>query len=181
MGYTTDFDGSLKIKRPLSQKKRDYINLLGNTRRMKRDVNVLMELYKGKHGHPDSKPTDSPEVIYGVQGEFFAMEDNNFGQNGDKSVLDNNSPASTQPGLWCQWMITEDGKYLEWDGGEKFYNYIEWLEYLIKTFFIPWGNRLDGEIRWYGEDRDDVGKIKVRNNEVFVLEGQITYEDEFGG
>ena len=45
MGYHTDFEGSLRISRPLTEKERDYINLISNTRRMRRDVTKLMELY----------------------------------------------------------------------------------------------------------------------------------------
>jgi len=55
MGYTTDFEGSLVFDKPLNQKQREYINRISDTRRMKRDVNKLMELYKGKHGNPFAK------------------------------------------------------------------------------------------------------------------------------
>jgi hypothetical protein len=189
MGYTTDFDGSLKISRPLTQKQTKYINAINATRRMKRDVNKLMDTYKGKHGNPSAKDKTNAQEVYGHQGEFFAKDDGDFGQGDDGTVLDHNCPpgqvgfaqgrvAKGQPGLWCQWGVNEDGDVLQWDGGEKFYNYIEWLEYLIKNFFIPWGRKLNGEIYWYGEDRDDCGKIKVRNNEVFTFEGQIQYKDD---
>ena len=42
-----------------------------------------------------------------------------------------------KPSIWLQWEITkQDGKYyLEWDGGEKFYEYVKWLEYVIKYIF----------------------------------------------
>lgn len=36
------------------------------------------------------------------------------------------------PGIWCQWIINDDG-CLCWNSGEKFYNYVEWLEYLKKA------------------------------------------------
>jgi hypothetical protein len=189
MGYTTDFDGSLKISRALTRKQTEYINCLGETRRMKRDVNVLMSLYKGKHGNPFAKDKTNAQEVYGHEGEFFAMDDGDAGQRMDGSVLDQNCPPGQkgfmqgrvdkgQPGLWCQWSITEDGDKLQWNGGEKFYNYIEWLNYLIKMFFIPWGRKLNGEISWYGEDRSDMGKIKVRNNEVFIFNGEVTFPDE---
>jgi hypothetical protein len=188
MGYTTDFEGSLKFKRPLGKKKVEYLNRLFDTRRMKRDVSKLMRIYKGKHGNPFTKEK-TPEAIYGYQGEFFAREDGQAGQTQDDSILAYNTPAGQsgfrqgeiekgQPGLWCGWCITEDGKELEWNGGEKFYNYTEWLKYIIKNFFIPWGVVANGEINWYGEDRSDMGKIKVRNNEVFVFNGEVTYPNE---
>ena len=189
MGYTTDFDGQLKISRPLTQKQVKYINRLNETRRMKRDVNKLMELYKGKHGNPFANSKTNAHEIYGHDGEYFAMEDGDSGQREDASIIDYNvapgqrgfmqgEVANGQPGLWLGWRITDDGKFLEWDGGEKFYNYTAWLKYLIKKFFIPWGRKLNGTINWYGEDRDDVGKLKVKSNEIFTLAGEIKYEDE---
>ena len=85
------------------------------------------------------------------------------------------------PGFYCQWVITEykvkkpDGEQttvqiLEWDGGEKFYDYIDWLKYLIKHFFSKWNVLLNGEITWEGEDHDDRGKIVVTNNVVDVYD-----------
>jgi len=78
------------------------------------------------------------------------------------------------PGLWCGWEINEDELY--WDGNEKFYNYVEWLRYLIKNFFSPWKIILNGEISWVGESSDDLGKIIVTDNEIVVKIGKITYE-----
>jgi hypothetical protein len=184
MGYTTDFEGSLKISRPLTKKQTTYLNLLNSTRRMKRNVNKLMSLYNGKHGNP-FPASKTPGDIYGYEGEYFAREDGNMGQNSDESIIDfNKAPGQIgwggghkygQPGLWCGWCITEDGKFLEWDGGEKFYDYIEWLEYLIKHFFEPWGRKLNGEIYWYGEERSDMGKIIVKSNKIKVEAGEVEY------
>lgn len=187
MGYTTDFNGSLQLSRPLTVQEREYINLLSSTRRMKRDVNKLMELYKGEHGNPFA--TDkTPESIYGLDGEYFARRDGNCGQDTDSSIVDYNvcpgqksfmsENQNGQPGLWCQWEITEDGTELRWDGGEKFYNYIEWLRYYIKHFFSKWGVLLNGEIYWEGEDSEDLGKIVVKDNVVKTLTGKVTYEEE---
>jgi len=188
MGYTTDFEGSLQISRPLTKKQTEYINVLCETRRMKRDVNVLMSLYKGKYGNPFAKDKTNAQEVYGHEGEFFARDDGNAGQIRDTSVIDSNTPPGQsgymgnnkkgQPGLCCQWVINEDGTELSWDYGEKFYNYVEWLNYLIEKFFIPWGRKLSGEILWYGEDRDDFGKIKVRNNEVFIFVGEMSYKNQ---
>ena len=192
MGYTTDFEGSLVFDKPLNQKQVKYINLISDTRRMKRDVNKLMELYKGKHGNPFAKDKTNAQEVYGHDGEFFAMEDGQSGQLQDDSILDYNcAPGQKgfmqgkvekgQPGLWCGWCIDKNGTELSWDGGEKFYNYVAWLEYLIEKFFKPWGKKLTGEIYWYGEDRDDIGVIKVRGNEVFTFEGKVSYGEETEG
>jgi len=55
MGYTTDFNGSFSMSRPATEKEKNYINGMSNSRRMKRDVNLLMKKYKGKFGHPTPK------------------------------------------------------------------------------------------------------------------------------
>jgi hypothetical protein len=198
MGYTTDFDGSLKLSKQLTPEQKDYINLFSDTRRMKRDVNKLMELYGGKFGLVGITPDKTPEEIYGLDGGYFVMDDGNMGQRRDNSIIDYNSPpglfvfetnlitkkleenkrrikeGEAQPGLWCQWVINNKNE-LMWDGNEKFYNYVEWLKYLIKNFFQPWGVLLNGEIEWEGEESSDRGKIVVTNNEVKVLHGVVTY------
>ena len=80
------------------------------------------------------------------------------------------------PSYYCQWRPTEDGQFLEWDGSEKFYNYIEWLKYLIEKFFQPRGYVLNGQIVWNGEDKNDIGKVIVENNNVLVKEGKIVFK-----
>lgn len=80
------------------------------------------------------------------------------------------------PGGYCQWVPTDDGEAIVWDGNEKFYDYIEWIEYLIKKFLKPWGYVLNGEVEWVGEHPRDVGKIEVKDNEVIVCDGKIIYE-----
>jgi len=177
MGYTTDFEVALELTPKLNEKQTAYINLISSTRRLKRNVTKLIDLYKGKHGTPTPK-NSLRESVYGHEGEFFAMDDGQMGQNEDASVVNFNSPPSTQPGLWCQWVNFDDGARLEWDGNEKFYSYIEWLKYIIKNFFIPWGIVAEGTITWVGEDSSDMGKISVKNNEVSIFNGEVTYEDE---
>ena len=75
-----------------------------------------------------------------------------------------------KPSIWLQWeIVEEDGKhYLEWDGGEKFYEYVKWLEYVIKYIFKGWGLKLNGNIEWRGEGWDDTGNILVDDNKVTV-------------
>ncbi len=203
MGYTTDFNGVIKIDPPLNEKQVAYINRINKTRRMKRDVNKLMELYKGKHGYPFTKSKD-PNKIYGNEGEYFAREDGNYGQTHDASVLDYNQPPGQasydskdfgsvweenekrtaegicQPGLWCQWEVSDEGDELRWDGEEKFYSYVKWLKYLDNHFFSKWKVKLNGTIYWEGEDFSDQGEIKVKDNVVTVHEDNVVtvHEDE---
>lgn len=70
------------------------------------------------------------------------------------------------PGIWCDWVPNEDGSLIEWNSAEKFYNYTEWLKWLIENKLKPWGYVLNGTVHWSGEDTDDQGVIEVSNNEV---------------
>jgi hypothetical protein len=70
----------------------------------------------------------------------------------------------------------DDGTAIVWDGGEKFYEYVDWIEYLINNFLQPWGYVLNGEVEWFGEDRDDRGLIVVDNNAVSTKTAVVSYE-----
>ena len=153
MGYTTDFEGGFNITPNLSQKDNEFLTKFSETRRMARNV--------------------GPE--YGIEGEFYVDGTGWAGQDSDKNVINYNRPPSTQPGLWCQWIPTDDGCELVWDVGGKFYNYVEWLDYLIDKILAPRGYTLNGECQWFGEERDDVGVIVVENNIVTTKVGKLTY------
>ena len=77
---------------------------------------------------------------------------------------------------YCHWVSDKYGYYLKWDGGEKFYGYIEWLKWLIKKFFAPKEIVLNGEVRWEGEEKGDIGKIIVKDNVITIKEGRIVYK-----
>lgn len=206
MGYSTDFSGELTLSKPLTVSQFKYLEKFSQTRRMGRDVSKLMVLYKGKGGLPGtSAKKNTPEEIYGKDGEYFVGASGFAGQDRDASVLDYNTPpgqigyddkkmdfdkrwkenerraekGECQPGLWCQWVVEgDDEQVLQWDQGEKFYNYVEWLKYLINHFFSKWGVLLNGEIEWYGEDRSDMGKIIVKDNKVTTKVATVTFDDE---
>lgn len=79
---------------------------------------------------------------------------------------------------------------IKWDGGEKFYEYTEWLKFIIQHFLMPGaqaltgtgpvipggaadslnpaGHALTGVIEWQGEESDDMGRIVVRDNVVMT-------------
>lgn len=204
MGYSTDFIGSFQLSRKLTEEEKSYIQKFSETRRMKRDVTKLMEMYKGSGGLPSTNKL-SPEVIklvtelkslgyevaltdtnptfnrnrqdiYGVDGEFFVGGTGTAGQDHDYSVIDFNYPPRTQPGLWCQWTVGDDDQSIEWDGGEKFNSYTKWIEYMVMNFFIPWGITVNGEVKWEGEDSGDMGVIVITDNMVTTKRAKITYE-----
>ena len=173
MGYTTEFTGHFTITPPLSAAQAAYINAFSNTRRMQRDEAITaarLDAIRAAVGLP-----------VGTEGGYFVGAPGLAGQEdecGTKAlrpigVMDFNRPPSGQPGLWCQWVVSDDGATLEWDGGEKFYHYVEWLEYLIKHFIAPWGSVVAGEVTWQGEDSNDRGVIHARGNAVQAIEDEI--------
>lgn len=163
MGYTTDFYGSVTFNKPITEELKNYINKFGETRRMKRDVEKIKKTF------PDWEKNCFNGNL-GVDGEYFVGGNGFMGQDRDDSIVNYNYPPETQPGLWCQWMIDDDGN-LVWDGGEKFYEYGEWLTYLIDNFFAPSGYVCNGEIEFQGEDMNDFGTIHVKDNVVTVEYG----------
>lgn len=154
MGYTTDFSGSFKLDRPLDIETFNLLKGLSSTRRMARNVD---------------------EKKYGVEGEFYVKGKGFAGQDRDKTIIDFNTPPKTQPGLWCQWVPNDTGTEIEWDGNEKFYCYVEWIQYIIDKILTPRKYKLNGEVEWQGEDSGDVGKIVIKNNVVKVKQGHIVY------
>lgn len=83
--------------------------------------------------------------------------------------------AEGMPSFWCQWIPTSDGDSIEWDGGEKFYYYEEWIKYLLKKFLIPWGYKVNGSVDWDGEESGDVGQIVIKDNKITIYDGIITF------
>ena len=156
MGYQTDFSGAWEITPPLTEEHREFLVKFNETRRMTRDV--------------DPK--------YGTEGEWYVDGTGLFGQDHDDTVV-SDRPPSTQPGAWCQWVPSKTGDYYGWDGNEKFYDYVEWIKYLVKNWFTPHEYKLNGRVSWFGEDREDMGRIDIMDNEIVILRATgIQYEAE---
>lgn len=120
MGYTTTFKGRIEVEPPLGPEERRFLVNFSATRRMKR-----------KNG---------PYYC----GLGFA------GQAHEPDIIDYNEPPEGQPGLWCHWVPTHDGEAIVWDGGEKFYNAAEWMQYIIDHFLKPGAIAVQSEepFRW---------------------------------
>ena len=168
MGYTTDFHGEFKLDRPLDPNHKTYLEKFSETRRMLRDA-----MKASKLADPVREAVNLPigeDAGYFVGGRGFAGQDN------DESVKNHNGNPANQPSLWCGWIPNEDGTAIEWNGVEKFYEYIDWIKYIIENFLKRWGYTLNGEVEWEGEDRDDFGKIVITDNTVKVQNGYRSYE-----
>ena len=142
MGYSTYFEGRFKLNNKLDDETYEFLQALSCTRRMKRDV--------------DPK--------YGVEGEFYVEGGGMCGQDKEDNIINYNQPPKTQPSLWCDWVPTPDRMHIEWNKGEKFYNYIEWIKYIIIKILAPKGYILNGKVTYQGEDTHDNGVIQITNN-----------------
>lgn len=149
MGYSTDFDGRFNLNKELDEDLYNYLIKFSETRRMARNL-----------------PSE-----YGTEGEFYVDGDGHAGQAREDNIIDYNKPPVTQPGLWCQWVPTDDRKGIEWDGNEKFYEYTKWLKYIINNLLEPKGYILNGSVRWSGEDMYDIGTLEVKDNVVIEHSG----------
>lgn len=159
MGYSTDFEGSINLDKKVDEKTKEWLNGLSNTRRMKRDTKVLARLLG----------ITEKECIYkyGEDGKnYFDYID--MGQRFTEDVLNYNFPPSNQPGLWCSWRLGEDNSSIEWNGAEKFYNYVQWMKYIVNEL-VDRDYKMNGVISWKGEDRSDSGKIIVEDSKVNVI------------
>ena len=158
MGYTTDFWGEVKIDPPLNDAEREFLNKFAGTRRMACE-----------------------------QGPYF-VDRSGFAGQGNEGVTDYNRPPDGQPGLWCQWVPTEDGTAIEWNGVEKFYGAPEWMKYLIDHFlkpdaaadlpFLQKNHVCNGVIEAQGEDPDDRWRLIVTDNVVKVAHAVLAFPGE---
>jgi hypothetical protein len=166
MGYTTEFEGRFNLDKPLTVPQFNYLNAFSEVRHVVRDAGIAVQ-------QPDPLRIKVGLPI-GIDAEFYVADD-------DAGVKDYNQEPVTCPGLWCQWVPTDDGEGIEWNGAEKFYEYVKWLEYIVKNFIKPWGLTLNGEVTWEGEDNKDIGKIVVKNNKVTSKKAKITYSVDYEG
>lgn len=84
-------------------------------------------------------------------------------------LTDKEKAKSGLPASYCRWCVAEDRMFIEWDGVEKFYKYLDWLEYIIKNILERNGYTLSGEVIAEGElIEEDLSTIKIVNNRISV-------------
>lgn len=172
MGYTTEFIGYFTLDAALTKEQASYLNKFSETRRMKRATGSLKDL--------TDPVREAVGLPIGPDGAYFVGGYGFKGQDLDGTIVDYNQPPDGQPSLCCNWVPVQDDDgeytYIEWNGVEKFYAYVAWLDYIIEHFLKPWGRVLNGKVKWQGEDRSDFGIIIVDNNVVTIKNGKIVYE-----
>ena len=187
MGYNTEFIGALTLDKPIDDDLKAYINNFGNTRHCVRDMSDLKDKFR-QRGHAVSEflpPFMSHKTSFiGVE-KFFAAtsvcaDSTVFGdKNPDKIQIDDmntyNDIVGDCPSLWCDIRIDEESGTLIFLSG-KFYEYVNWLDWLIKNVIAPSGYKLNGRIVWRGESTEDIGQIIVTNNHI---ETNDLYSEEY--
>jgi hypothetical protein len=153
MGYTTDFIGHIDITPSLNEAELAYLDAFRLSRRF-----------------------DRPGGPYEVPPNPYAED------SGDVDVDTYNAVAPGQPQLWCQWQACWQGCCLAFDGHEKFYQPVRWMEYLIDHFLRPgaeasrtslavfegftFDHRLDGLVVGCRRDNKELFGIRVTGNVV---------------
>jgi hypothetical protein len=158
LGYTTVFEGAFEINKELDDETYELLKGLSTTRRVKRDPAVLEKLGYGE------------AECFGVEGEFYVEYDQERQSQDCPSVVDDSEPPATQPGLWLQWIPTEDRRHIVWDKIGKFYNADTWILYLIENVLAPRGYVLNGVVNAQGEKEDDQWSLQVNDNKVMKHE-----------
>jgi hypothetical protein len=70
------------------------------------------------------------------------------------------------PDSYLQWKLTKDRTALKWDGGEKFYEYEAWLQWLVDYVFTPEGITVSGQVEYSGDEVKDTGTLAVVDGQV---------------
>ena len=160
MGYTTFFKGSFKFNEKVIPELVKFINNYSQSRHFLFN-NDLIKKYD-----PDWEKHCFNGNL-GKNGQHYIcpskLDDSKILTNGNWQDYNESGEC---PGLYCQWIIKNNT--LKWDEGEKFYYYVEWLEYLITNYFEPMGYKLNGIVKYQGENMYDRGYIKVTDNEIEV-------------
>ena len=173
MGYSTVYIGEIEIEGIVPTNVFDYINEFSEIRHMKRDNKKIKELdvnYKVKIF----------DYKLGTEGEYYVnCTDPLIGDLELKeSVVDYNNPPSTQPGLWCQWILKGErgidgyeNVKIQWNKTEKFYDGYEWLKYIIDNFLKKKNLVCNGLL----SSIDDYGNVQY----IFVLNNHVILYDEY--
>ena len=87
---------------------------------------------------------DFGQYFVGTRGNYQEYENTEYTLPRYEHIVNKKRPLAYQVGIWCNWEVKTRGdkSFLAWNGGEKFYNYVEWLDYLLNNFFIPWNYTL---------------------------------------
>lgn len=82
----------------------------------------------------------------------------------EEATIDESCLASVTdpapPRGYMQWVPDESLKRIVWDQNEKFYDYEQWLKWIVAAL-ASWGVEAAGAFKWQGESVGDVGELLV--------------------
>ena len=105
MGVQTEYLGHIDVVPSLNEAERNYLHRFARSRR-----------------------------CYRPEGPYAVDPHNPHDDNSDAAVELYNTLATGQPSYWCDWEPCPEGCCISWNGLEKFYSALDWLEYLIDHF-----------------------------------------------
>lgn len=169
MGYVTWFEGHLKLDKPLAPHHLAYLKAFSSVPHVEWDINYLRDVpdpLREAVGLPLGE-NGCYFTGHGFKEEYIYPPWSYGPRESDPAYLGGCCPGV--PSLRCDWCPSDDGAEL-YDGADKFYGYIEWLQFLLDHFLIPWGYVMKGLMSWQGEFEEDQGLIVVTKNVLRVLE-----------
>lgn len=87
----------------------------------------------------------------------------------------NNEKIKNCPKYICNWMVSNDGRKLKWNNQSEFIDYEDWLIFIINNYLKPNNIKLNGVISWFGVKNEDMGKIKIINNEIRIYKAVMSF------
>lgn len=78
-------------------------------------------------------------------------------------------PGKSYGHAWHSFHLNKEGtKLLPPEDSSKTYYWQETLQYLIDTWLTPMGIKLNGKLKWSGEESDDQGKVSIVDSVITV-------------
>lgn len=139
MGHHVELTGSLDITPPLNKESMEKF-----------------WAYRKKHGHLNFDYTDE----FDYRKAYLNPDTDEL-----KEIIKNmRKQESRWDDAYQQWVITKDGKRIEWEAGDKFYGYYSCLKALV-DFVMSCGSTVNGTIDYFDEENGP-GKMVVVNGVV---------------
>lgn len=70
----------------------------------------------------------------------------------------------------CDWELNDDDKTIGFNGSEKFYEYVPWMQYITDSLKQKFGIEVSGEVNYSGEDFEDHGILKIVDGKVLQIQ-----------
>lgn len=188
MGYYTDFDGHFTITPPLQDRHEAYLQVwlpMEHRAYYEDKLKDIPDPLREAVGLPIGPEgvyatcVESPDEHWTKDG--IVLEPRTIGEREELRHLTPDT-AAWCPTRYCYWTVESDDTgrcELQAPQSGKVYSYQEWLLFLLKKFFVPWGYTLNGQVNWNGEDRTDMGVMRIEDNVLSVDVASVTYETQY--